>query len=104
METDLERSGADLALKQQNLDALGELRRGQTQREKELGTRVAQHEELLKDRDSAVERQQDLLSYDRDIRDLMGARDLYVAEVFDVGHNGKTKKPFGRVSLRKASH
>jgi hypothetical protein len=101
MQTDLEHSEVDLALKQKDLDALREQRRGQTQREKELETRAAQLEELLKDRDSAVERQQDLLSYDRDIRDLMGARDLYVAEVFDVGHNGKTKKPFGRVFFTK---
>ena len=101
MQTDLERSEADLALKQKDLDALGEQRRGQTQKEKELETRAAQLEELLKDRDNAVERQQDLLSYDRDIRDLMGARDLYVAEVFDVGHNGQTKKPFGRVFFTK---
>jgi hypothetical protein len=101
MQTDLERSEADLALKQKDLDALGERRRGETRSEKELETRAAQLEELLKDRDSAVERQQELLSYDRDIRDLMGARELYVAEVFDVGHNGKTKKPFGRVFFTK---
>ena len=101
MQTDLEHSEANLALKQKDLDVVDEQRRGQAQREKELETRAAQLEELLKDRDSAVERQQDLLSYDRDIRDLMGARDLYVAEVFDVGHNGKTKKPFGRVFFTK---
>jgi hypothetical protein len=101
MQTELEHSEADLALKQKDLDGLGEQRRGETQREKDLETRVAQLEELLKDRDSAVERQQDLLAYDRDIRDLMGARELYVAEVFDVGHNGKTKKPFGRVFFTK---
>jgi hypothetical protein len=38
-----------------------------------------------------------LLSHDRDIRDLMGARDLYIAEVYDVGRDGATQKPFGRV-------
>ncbi len=101
MQTYLDRSEAELALKQKDLEVLGEQRREQTRRDKELETRVAQLEELLKDRDSAVERQQDLLAYDRDIRDLMGARDLYVAEVFDVGHNGKTKKPFGRVFFTK---
>jgi hypothetical protein len=101
IQTDLEHSEGDLALKQKDLDALAEQRHGQTQREKELETRAARLEELLKDRDSAVERQRDLLAYDRDIRDLMGARDLYVAEVFDVGHNGKTKKPFGRVFFTK---
>jgi len=52
---------------------------------------------LLHDRETAIEQQQELLAHDRDIRDLMGARDLYVAEVYDVERNGKTKKPYGRV-------
>ncbi len=32
-----------------------------------------------------------------DIRDLMGARELYIADVFDVDRNGKPQKAFGRV-------
>jgi hypothetical protein len=101
MQSNLERSQADLALKEKDLDALGRQRVDEAQSARQLEARVNQLEELLKDRDDAVQRQQDLLSYDRDIRDLMGARDLYVAEVFDVGHNGKTKKPFGRVFFTK---
>jgi len=31
----------------------------------------------------------------------MGARDLYLAEVYDVGRNGDTQKPFGRVFFTK---
>jgi hypothetical protein len=31
----------------------------------------------------------------------MGARDLYVAEVTDVGRNGETTKPFGRIFFTK---
>ena len=31
----------------------------------------------------------------------MGARDLYIAEVYDVGGNGATKKPYGRVFYTK---
>jgi hypothetical protein len=38
-----------------------------------------------------------LLSHDRDIRELMGARDLYIAEVYDVGRDAATQKPYGRV-------
>src|SRR5216683_910147 len=34
---------------------------------------------------------------DRDIRELMGARKLYIADVFDVDSGSRTKKPFGRV-------
>jgi hypothetical protein len=101
MQSELERSRADLALKEKNLDELAQHGAGEEQKMAELEARVNQLSELLKDRDDAIGRQQDLLSYDRDIRDLMGARDLYVAEVFDVGHNGKTEKPFGRVFFTK---
>jgi hypothetical protein len=37
------------------------------------------------------------LSSDRDIRELMGARKLYIADVFDVDSVSRTRKPFGRV-------
>jgi hypothetical protein len=37
------------------------------------------------------------LSSDRDIRDLMTARNLYIADVFDVDSTSRTRKPFGRV-------
>jgi hypothetical protein len=37
------------------------------------------------------------LEHDRDIRELMGARDLYIAEVHDVAGNGQTDKTYGRV-------
>ena len=41
------------------------------------------------------------LAEDRDIRDLMGARDLYIADVFDVEHDGKRNPTFGRVFYTK---
>ncbi len=37
------------------------------------------------------------LASDRDIRDLMGARQLYIADVFDVDSHSLTRKPYGRV-------
>jgi hypothetical protein len=37
------------------------------------------------------------LSSDRDIRELMGARKLYIADVYDVDSRSRTRKPFGRV-------
>lgn len=42
-----------------------------------------------------------LLAHDRDIRDLMGARNLYIAEIYDVAKTGATQKPFGRVFYTK---
>ena len=38
---------------------------------------------------------------DRDIRELMGARQLYIADVFDVNQDGKSSKAFGRVFYTK---
>jgi predicted nucleic acid-binding Zn-ribbon protein len=55
----------------------------------------------LRNRDETVEKQQELLAHDRDIRELMGARDLYIAEVYDVERDGATQKPFGRVFYTK---
>jgi hypothetical protein len=55
----------------------------------------------LRDREQTIDKQDDLLSHDRDIRDLMGARDLYIAEVYDVGRDGATQKPCGRVFYTK---
>jgi hypothetical protein len=52
---------------------------------------------LLAQREADLEQQDELLAHDRDIRDLMGARDLYIAEVYDVEGTGETKKAYGRV-------
>jgi len=42
-----------------------------------------------------------LLDRDRDVRNLIGARNLYIAEIYDVGQSGDTQKPFGRVFYTK---
>jgi hypothetical protein len=55
----------------------------------------------LRDREQALSKEDELLSHDRDIRELMGARDLYIAEVYDVGRDGATQKPYGRVFYTK---
>lgn len=48
-----------------------------------------------------IAEQQRLLAADRDIRELMGARDLLLADVFDIDQNGRNKKPFGRIFYTK---
>lgn len=48
-----------------------------------------------------ISEQQRLLAADRDIRELMGARDLLLADVFDIDQNGRNKKPFGRIFYTK---
>ncbi|MGA7795271.1 MAG: zf-HC2 domain-containing protein [Candidatus Acidiferrales bacterium] len=66
-----------------------------------LDARVNELTNLLHQRDAVVDQQQELLAHDRDIRELIGARDLYVAEVYDVARNGATQKPYGRVFYTK---
>ena len=55
----------------------------------------------LRQREETINRQDAFLAHDRDIRELMGARNLYIAEVYDVGRDGATKRPFGRVFYTK---
>jgi len=45
--------------------------------------------------------QQRLLAADRDIRELMGARDLLISDVIDIDTVGHNKKPFGRIFYTK---
>lgn len=51
----------------------------------------------VRDQDRKLRDDEQYLSSDRDIRELMGARKLYIADVFDVDSRSRTRKPFGRV-------
>jgi hypothetical protein len=51
----------------------------------------------LREHEAISQRQNQYLASDRDVRELMGARQLYIADVFDVDPRGETRKPFGRV-------
>lgn len=50
-----------------------------------------------RDQDRRLKDAEQYLTSDRDIRELMGARRLYIADVFDVDGSSRTQKPFGRV-------
>ena len=97
----LEHAQSDLAMTQADVESLHQQRAAESARLAELERLVGQLPAQLKDRDATIEQQQQLLARDRDIRDLMGARDLYIVDVSDVGGDGKTKKPFGRVFYTK---
>ena len=86
---------------QDKLDSLERQSTQDKQRATALEAEVSDLTALLHDRETALDQQQELLAHDRDIRDLMGARDLYVAEVYDVERTGETKKPYGRVFYTK---
>ena len=86
---------------QQKLDTLAQQSAQDAARAKSLDARVEDLNRLLRDRETALDQKDELLSHDRDIRELMGARDLYVAEVYDVVRSGETQKPYGRVFYTK---
>jgi len=46
---------------------------------------------------ASLERERKLLTADRDIRDLMGARNLHIVDVYDVDGKGKNRPAFGRM-------
>jgi peptidoglycan hydrolase CwlO-like protein len=82
---------------QSRLDTLAQQSVQNTNSLKTSEAKVNDLTRLLQQRETDLEQQDQLLAHDRDIRELMGARDLYIAEVYDVGGAGETKKPYGRV-------
>ncbi len=86
---------------QKKLDSIADQSSQDAKQVATLDAKVNELTNLLHQRDAAVDQQQELLAHDRDIRELMGARDLYVAEVYDVARTGATQKPYGRVFYTK---
>ena len=82
---------------QQKLELLTEQSAQDAERAKTLDAKVNDLNRLLHEREVGLDQKDELLAHDRDIRDLIGARDLYIAEVYDVARTGETQKPFGRV-------
>src|SRR5438445_2321877 len=66
----------------------------------ELTQLVRAREQALDQKEVEVAKGQELLQHDRDIRELMGARELYMADVHDVSGKG-TDKTYGRVFYTK---
>ncbi len=106
--TKLGQAVASLASSQRDLEVRGQQRKEDLLRSASREIRIQQLSDLLKQRDEVLaerektlDQQQQFLASDRDIRELMGARQLYIAEVYDVAGDGKTQKPFGRIFYTK---
>jgi hypothetical protein len=100
--------GQQLAAAQSSLDKMqAELNTVEQERndsQARLDALKAQDHDLaaeLRDQNQTIAKQDELLAHDRDIRELMGARDLYIAEVYDVAQDAQTAKPYGRVFYTK---
>jgi hypothetical protein len=66
-----------------------------------LKTQVNDLKAEIENKDKAIAGERELLDRDRDVRNLIGARNLYIAEIYDVAQTGDTQKPFGRVFYTK---
>jgi anti-sigma-K factor RskA len=62
-----------------------------------LESKIDELSAATRDQDRRLKDNEQYLASDRDIRELMGARKLYIADVFDVDSGSRTRKPFGRV-------
>jgi hypothetical protein len=64
---------------------------------RDLKAALDEKDVALSEKDRMLALDKDFLAHDRDIRDLIGARSLYIADIFDTNENGKTAKQFGRI-------
>lgn len=68
-----------------------------------LNTALEEANASLDSKDQIIAFDKDLMLHDRDIRDVIGARDLYIADIYDATVTGGTAKPFGRIFYTKDS-
>jgi Putative zinc-finger len=104
---DLAAAQAKLAKLQKTIETTTAVRDENTRQAGVLGTQVDELTQLVRDREQALAQKdaelakgEELLAHDRDIRELMGARQLYMADVRDVSGAG-TDKTYGRVFYTK---
>jgi hypothetical protein len=90
---------AELAMTRAS-DDLQSIRQGRADDAAALAAQARQIRELsakLSGQTEALDREAALLTASRDIRDLMGARNLHIVDVLDVDSKGKDRRAFGRV-------
>ncbi len=97
----LDAAQTSLQKTQTELDSLRQQRAQDQSRADSLEAQIRDLHGQLRDREQVLGKQEELLAHDRDIRELMGARDLYIAEVYDVARDGQTQKPYGRLFYTK---
>jgi anti-sigma factor RsiW len=97
----LDTAQASLQKTQSQLDSMQRQRAQDESRADSLEAQVNDLHAQLREGEQTIGKQQDLLAHDRDVRELIGARDLYIAEIYNVADDGVTQKPYGRVFYTK---
>jgi hypothetical protein len=67
-----------------------------------LQLRVHDLDSRLTTESSSLDRERNLLSHGREIRDIIGARNLHIIDVYDTDTAGATRKPFARAFYTEA--
>lgn len=109
-----------LIQKNSQVSALQSQAQGDAQSTNDLRTQVAQLQQRINDgqgtlaadalrihdlndqlatQTASLDRERQLLEAGRDVRDVMGARDLHIIDVHDANGSGKDRKSFGRIFL-----
>jgi len=98
---------AKLADLQKTVDLASTQRDEVANRATVLETKVNALSQLVRDREEEIDqkeaeltKERELLDHDRDVREVIGSRDLYMADIFDVSRAG-TNKTYGRVLFTK---
>lgn len=68
---------------------------------RDLNATLEEKDTELSEKSQMLDLDKDLLAHDRDIRDVIGARNLYIADISDLTANGNTAKQFGRLFYTK---
>jgi hypothetical protein len=97
----LDTARASLQRTEAKLDSLEQRRSDDQARAESLEAQVKDLHAQLRDREQALDKEEDLLAHDRDVRELMGARDLHIEDIYNVAGDGVTQKPYGRVFYTK---
>jgi predicted RNase H-like nuclease (RuvC/YqgF family) len=102
---DLNRRLGDVQSNASSLEArlslIGKETSEDTQQSLALKGQVNDLHKAIEEKDKQIADSRELLDRDRDIRNLISARSLYIAEIYDVGQSSDTQKPFGRVFYTK---
>jgi len=68
---------------------------------RELNAVLDEKKAELNEKAQLLDLDKEFLDHDRDIRDVIGARNLYIADVSDLTQDGKKAKQFGRIFYTK---
>ena len=97
LDAQLQNANRDYENVRAELTGLRDVRDQALLRTNSLEAKIEELSSINRDQERRLKDSEQYLASDRDIRELMGARKLYIADVFDVDGTSRTKKPFGRV-------